>query len=56
VYVRRLGDAMLVLIGRIARKAEFAEITSIHIYSLEPGPIEVCGKPIPGCCANHHRT
>lgn len=29
-------------------KADFAEITSIHIYSLEPGPIEVIAYLVTG--------
>jgi hypothetical protein len=35
----RTGPA--VLINDAETRAEFTEITSIHIYSLEPGPLEV---------------
>jgi len=29
------------LITRVGTRAEFSEEASIHIYSLEPGPLEV---------------
>jgi hypothetical protein len=38
-------------------RAEFVNESSIHIYSLEPGPVAVCTTRVErGCAANEART
>jgi hypothetical protein len=38
--------------NRLETKAKFAELTSIHVYSLSPAPVNVA----PSCCKTDFRT